>query len=440
MERQSGPPHNRAGSGGQQGDKRMAGGTGRAAEGVFTGRSRWRRAMAALPVGAALLAGTASPAAGAQPVAADPASAAPGWTVAAARGLRAAIAAAADDGLDPRDYAPEALDAALRAGDAVLIARAATASYRRLARDLIEGHVTAAARRDWHVAGPAADGAAIDRMMAAALAGGRIGPELAALAPRHPQYRALRAALAATPPGEAARIEALRVNMERWRWLPRELGARHLLVNVPGYTLDLVEGGRVTARHRVIVGRAQTPTPQFGAEVAGVILNPWWDVPASIVAESVGALIRRNPATARARGYVWQADAAGHLRVRQMPGPGNSLGLMKLVMPNPFSIFVHDTPAKALFARPVRAFSHGCIRTENPLDLAALLTGGSRAQIDAQVAGGDTLRLPVTPLPVYIVYLTAIADDNGRISQLPDIYRRDEAVAAQLADRGAPAD
>ncbi|QHL90459.1 L,D-transpeptidase family protein [Sphingomonas changnyeongensis] len=228
--------------------------------------------------------------------------------------------------------------------------------------------------------------------------------------------------------------------MERWRWLPRDLGARHLLVNVPGFTLDLVEGGRVTARHRVIVGRTQTPTPQFGAEVTGVILNPWWDVPASIVAESVGALIRRNPDGARARGYVWQSDAAGHLRVRQAPGPANSLGLMKLVMPNPFSIFVHDTPAKPLFARPVRALSHGCIRTENPLDLAAMLTGLNRDEIDARIAPGETARLPAPPLPIYIVYLTATAEDGTGIRLLPDIYRRDELVAAQLADRGAPPD
>ena len=165
------------------------------------------------------------------------------------------------------------------------------------------------------------------------------------------------------------------------------------------------------------------------------IINPWWNVPASIVAESVGALVRGRPAVAAARGYRWTRDGAGHLSVRQAPGPGNALGRMKLDMPNPFSIFIHDTPAKALFARNARAFSHGCVRVDGALELAAALTGRSRADIDAVVASGETERIAFPPLPVYVVYLTAVADADGAVAVLPDIYGEDEAVAAALADQ-----
>jgi murein L,D-transpeptidase YcbB/YkuD len=362
---------------------------------------------------------------------------APTWTVETATQLLRAVEDAGADGLDPRDYAPGPLKAAIAAGDAEALQSAAGTSYRRLAHDLVQGHVGAEQRRAWHIPAPAAEPGAIDTHMARALADGRIRAFLETLLPRDPQYRALKAALAATPPADRARIETLRVNLERWRWLPRDLGARHLLVNVPGYTLTVVENGRLSAVHRVIVGKPRTPTPQFAATVSGAIVNPWWEIPQSIVAESVGALVRTRPAVATARGYRWSTDEGGHLRVRQAPGDGNSLGRVKLVMPNPFSIFIHDTPAKALFARPVRAFSHGCIRTENPLDLAARLAGRKRAELDAIVASGETTQIDVPRLPVYVVYLTATADPDGKVSVLPDLYGRDDPVAAELADREA---
>lgn len=366
-----------------------------------------------------------------------PAQTAPAWSRETAGELLREIAAIGADGLDPRDYAPDRLALALRGDDPALLQAAASDSYRRLARDLVQGHVAAEQRIAWHIAAPAAEAAAIDTHMARALGDGRIGAFLDALRPRHPHYRALKAALAATPPADAARIETLKVNLERWRWLPRDLGARHLLVNVPSYTLTLVANGEPVATHRVIVGKATTPTPQFQATVTGAIVNPWWEIPPSIVAESVGALVARRPAVARARGYVWTHDAAGHLRVRQSPGDANALGRVKLVMPNPFSVFIHDTPTKSLFARPVRAFSHGCIRTENPLALAAELSGRPRADIDAAVATGETRTIDVPPLPVYVVYFTATADAAGQVTLHADPYRRDERVAAGLSDAQA---
>lgn len=306
-----------------------------------------------------------------------------------------------------------------------------------MARDYTQGHVGPEDRLSWFIAGPALSKTAVDALMQRALGGERIRPVLAELLPSDPRYLRLRAALAATPSGDTTRLQAIRVNMERWRWLPRSLGARRLEANVPGYSVTFYDEGRAVATHRVIAGKPSTPTPQFSATVSGMVVNPWWEVPKSIVAESVGRLIRTQPATARARGYVWANGA-----VRQRPGPTNSLGQIKLVMPNPFGVYLHDTPSKALFQRPVRALSHGCVRTENPFGLAALLLAGqagrSRADLDRLLASGQTEKIDLaTPLPVYIVYFTAEVDNDGKLLTYPDIYDRDDVVAAELVDRGA---
>jgi murein L,D-transpeptidase YcbB/YkuD len=165
-------------------------------------------------------------------------------------------------------------------------------------------------------------------------------------------------------------------------------------------------------------------------------------VPRSIIAESVGALIARSPATARARGYRWTGSGPT-LSVVQGTGPTNSLGQVKLGMPNPHSIFIHDTPAKALFERQSRAFSHGCIRTDKALDLAARLLadvpGLSRASIDSMVATGQTQRVALPrQVPVHIVYLTATPGPGGTIRRLPDLYGRDAAVISALGPGPTP--
>jgi murein L,D-transpeptidase YcbB/YkuD len=185
----------------------------------------------------------------------------------------------------------------------------------------------------------------------------------------------------------------------------------------------------------VIVGKRTTPTPQFDAMVSGVIVNPWWDVPQSIVRESVGRQLRTNPAQPRARGYVM---AAG--RIRQAPGPANALGQVKLVMPNPYSVYLHDTPGQTLFDEDVRAFSHGCIRVQDALGLAASLLreteGWNRAHIDQAVSRGRPLQIDLrTPIPVYVGYFTAAAEESGDIVTFPDIYGRDGPVVASLTDR-----
>lgn len=360
----------------------------------------------------------------------------PQWTRADVEELVAFIDGVAKEGLDPADYAPATLRAAIASGNAVAITNLATSIFFHLATDLAQGHVRGSHRIAWHIPDPPIDRSGQRALLAQALAGHRIGETLVSLLPIHPDYLALKAALATTPIQDRTTTEGIRANLERWRWMPRDLGRRYLLVNVPAFELQLVEDGRTVSRHRLIVGKTGTPTPQFSTRATGLILNPWWDVPQSIVAESIGRLVRTSPGTARARGYVWSGGS-----VRQRPGPGNALGQMKLVMPNPFTVYIHDTPSKTLFDEKVRAFSHGCIRTQDPFTLAAHLLarnpGWDRAAIDKTVAGRVSTKIDfVQPLPVYVAYFTAATDMSGAVVSYPDIYSRDKAVVAQLSDAG----
>jgi murein L,D-transpeptidase YcbB/YkuD len=345
------------------------------------------------------------------------------------------------EGLDPADYRLTELEAALD-GPAPGLDAAATRSFALLVRDLADGRVRPPARGEAHFPYPTVTPQAVEAMMDLALATRTVTASLNGLLPASADYRALRAALAATPADAAEQRMAIRVNLDRWRWLPREGEGRWLLVNVPAFEVRLIAGGETLAIHRVIVGKARTPTPQFAASVTGVIINPDWNVPDSIIAESVGKLVRTRPDTARKRGYSWSTDGNGRLRVVQKPGPENALGQLKLVMPNPWSIYLHDTPAKTLFDRSERAFSHGCIRTQEPHKLAARLLEGTDwdlKRIDATMASGAQVTAPLAkPMPVVIGYFTAVADESGAVRLFKDVYKRDAAVAAALGPGPAP--
>ena len=354
------------------------------------------------------------------------------WTPADVQALLAYVEQVGAEGLDPTDYDPAKLRAAIASGDAGAVA---TDTFLHLATDLRQGHVRGGYRIAWHIPDPPIDKAGQLAMLQQALSAHAVRETLNGLLPATPEYSALRDALAKAPPKDRATRLALRANLERWRWMPRDPGPRYLLVNVAGFELELVENGKVVDRHKLIVGKTSTPTPQFATMATGLILNPWWDVPASIVAESVGRLVRTNPAGARAKGYVWGGGG-----IRQAPGPGNSLGQMKLVMPNPFTVYIHDTPSKPLFDESVRAFSHGCIRTQDPFGLAERLLAGvpgwDRARIDQVVASRVSTKVDLAQsIPVYVAYFTAAADASGAVKLHPDIYGRDKAVVAELTDR-----
>lgn len=356
------------------------------------------------------------------------------WTEAAARETLAKVKASADEGLNPANYAADALEAALASGDKAAIAAAAEASWLALAKDYAAGHTPLEARIGWKSPPPRSDPIWLRAKLAEALAAGTPGAALDALLPTHPNYAALKAALSATE--DKAMRAQLRANLDRWRWMPRMLGARHIIANVPAFEVDLVEDFKPIARHKIIVGTMKTPTPQFSAVITAIIINPSWALPESIVQESVGSLIRRSPGTARARGYRWTSTAEG-LQVTQLPGRGNSLGTLKIEMPNPYAIYFHDTPAKQLFNRPMLALSHGCMRTQGILGLALRLLedvpGWDATRIDATAATNETTRIPLPEqVPVHITYFTAAPGPGGTLRTFPDIYGRDAPVIAAL--------
>jgi murein L,D-transpeptidase YcbB/YkuD len=331
------------------------------------------------------------------------------------------------EGLDPADYGPDRLRAAIAGNNEGALSQVATPIFLRLVSDLSGGSVRGRSRVDWHMTDPTLDAAAQQRLLAQVIRGGGVGAALDSLLPTHPQYAGLRRALAATPESETARRDVIRTNMERWRWMPRTLGARHVLVNVPAFTAALVEDGRVLARHRAVVGKRTTPTPQLNAQITAVTLNPWWNVPQSIIAENGGHF---------GAGYDVRRTAGG-ISVRQPPGPRNALGRVKIEMPNEHAIYLHDTPSQALFGRPVRAFSHGCIRTQNVRDFAALLLAPTgqwdRAQIDRGIDTGRNQQVALAaPIPVFIAYFTAAATSDGDVVTYNDVYGRDGPVRQAL--------
>lgn len=333
----------------------------------------------------------------------------------------------------PEDALPrlttEALDAAIATGEPQRINAEATRLALHLAGMHLFGRASASERAGWRIV-DTDDEAALGPMLDQALANDRLDTFFALQRPTHREYGALRQAYARE--GDAIRRITIAGNMERWRWMPRSLGEDYVLVNTARFEAALWREGKLTGIWRVIVGKTSTPTPVFSTRVEGVTLNPWWEIPASIVRESVGALVRRNPALARQRGYVWSSG-----RYRQRPGPGNALGQMKLVMPNSFSIYMHDTPSKQLFDAQVRTFSHGCIRTDDAIGYASILLEGikTRAEIDAIVTSGKTTTILLArPVPIYIACFTAVGDGEGGVVVLPDIYRRDEFSRDALSD------
>ena len=358
------------------------------------------------------------------------------WPVERAQALLEAIGTMADEGLDPADYQPDALRSAMADGPGERLDQVAGEVFARLVADLRDGRTPISARRAYLMDDPDAALLPTPVLQERALASGDVAGVLASLAPAHPDYAALRSALAQTT--DPARAALIRANMDRWRWLPRELGGINVLVNVPEFMVRLSINGQTANSYRAIVGRpGSSATPQLSEMVEGVIFNPTWTVPQSIVVgEGLGRRVLGNPAWARTMGYV-ASRSGGMTTVVQQPGPRNALGLVKLDMPNPHAIFLHDTPSRGLFASANRALSHGCVRVERALDFAmtlSLLGSGPGVEEAMEISrSGTYTRVPLTrQIPVYLVYFTLGLNDAGELTEFRDIYGRDPPVLASL--------
>lgn len=242
-------------------------------------------------------------------------------------------------------------------------------------------------------------------------------------------------------------IQRLRINMERLRWLPQNLSDRHILVNIAGFNLVAVEPGKPPLEMRIVVGRDYRSTPSFSSNVSHIILNPYWNVPNSIASKDLLPKQKQDPGFFASQGIKIYADHTHDFEIdpdmidwhaignkfpyvlRQVPGKKNALGSIKFMFPNPFSIYLHDTPSKSLFQRDIRAFSSGCIRLEKPMELAefSLKQSMQKSSFQDKLNSGRlyTVHLPER-LPIYIVYLTAWADTQGNVRFSPDIYGRDK--------------
>lgn len=254
------------------------------------------------------------------------------------------------------------------------------------------------------------------------------------------------------------RVRQIELNLERWRWLPADLGRRHVLVNIAGFGLEVVENDRVILPMKVIVGKNYQRTPVFSGKMTYVEINPYWNVPSSIATEELLPKIQKDVRYLRKEkmkvirssdgkriefvdpGEInWSQLSASNFpyRLRQEPGPQNPLGRIKFMFPNKYGVYLHDTSEPALFERTRREFSHGCIRIEKPLDFAEYVLRGdpewTRETIEAAMAAKKTrvVMLP-EPIPVHILYWTAWVDEDGTAHFRNDIYNRDEDLARAL--------
>ena len=225
------------------------------------------------------------------------------------------------------------------------------------------------------------------------------------------------------------RIRQVELNLERWRWMPDDFGAQHLFVNIPYFHLVARENGKAVKDIRVVVGKPANKTPIFSSDMATVVFSPYWNIPDSIVEGETAPAVARDPAYLAKNDWD-DAEQLKHLAFRQRPGPGNALGRVKFLFPNEFDVYLHDTPSDDLFARPGRAFSHGCVRVEEPEALAKYILRGDQDWDDARIleamqSGVETHVRLKAAIPVHIVYFTAWVDDNGGLHFQPDVYGYD---------------
>lgn len=246
-------------------------------------------------------------------------------------------------------------------------------------------------------------------------------------------------------------IRQIELNLERLRWLPDDLGRRHLLVNIPDYRLQLVEDGQTVLQMRVVVGKKENPTPVFSDQMTYLTFNPFWNIPEKIAMKETVPLLRKDDDYAEKHGIqvvmkenneeIVDASEIGWRDVsqegkefpyllRQRPGPGNALGKVKFMFPNQFNVYLHDTPTRHLFNNTERDYSHGCVRVEHPIDLAEYLLkdkpGWDADRIQNEMQSEEEVSVTLAkPLPVHIVYWSVWIGASGELHRRPDIYDLD---------------
>lgn len=265
--------------------------------------------------------------------------------------------------------------------------------------------------------------------------------------------------LAALNAPVATRLAQLVVNLERMRWMPRDMGARYLSVNIPDFSVHLVDGGAPVWESKIVVGKAHvTETPEFDGTVSYMVVNPSWHIPDSIAIRDYLPKLQNDPMVLKNQGidlmtrsgtvinpklvdFTQYTPENFPFRIKQRPSDDNALGYVKFMFPNRFSVYMHDTPHRELFARDVRAFSNGCIRVEKPRELAEILVTGQvsdpAASYDGWLGTGKERRVDLErTIPVHIVYRTAWFDDDGSARYRPDVYGRDARLLEAMEAKG----
>ena len=353
-------------------------------------------------------------------------------------GLISAVRAADEDGLDPADYHVDELDAARRApldaDSAVALDLRATYTYLRYAADLRLGTIDPEdLNPEWH---PAPRTLYERNALKEGLDSNNIGESLARIAPHAPQYLGLKHQLVlARQKQDPALVEQIAMNMERWRWLPDDLGSRYLLVNIPAFRLDAIENGKSVLDMKVVTGKKASPTPVLADRMTTVVFSPYWNIPQDIVHKEILPKVAKDP-DYLAKNHM-EADDKGNYR--QLPGKGNSLGQVKFLFPNHFNVYLHDTPAQSLFERVERDFSHGCVRLDEPFRLAQYVLRDQPEWTDdkikaAMAAGTEHSVALKQPLPIYLAYFTAW-ENNGALETVPDVYGIDRRHLAATTDK-----
>ncbi|HSF45714.1 MAG TPA: L,D-transpeptidase family protein [Chitinophagaceae bacterium] len=228
------------------------------------------------------------------------------------------------------------------------------------------------------------------------------------------------------------RIEQIIINMERCRWLPNETNEDYLYVNIPQFKLVAMEKDSIAFSCNVVVGKSTNKTVIFRGDMKYVFFSPYWNVPPSIIRNEILPAMKRNPNYLQKHNMEYNGG-----RIRQKPGPANSLGLVKFLFPNSFNIYLHDTPSKSLFKEDKRAFSHGCIRVSEPFKLAKYLLRHDDKWTDEKIrtamnSGNEQYVTLKKTVPVYLVYFTAFVDPQGKLNFRDDIYGRDSELKKML--------